>query len=201
MMLTYPRLCLRPLMLVAVLLISCCALDSQSTLLHRNASQVWNTSSGLPQDTVHQLLQTQDGFLWLATEGGLVRFDGYDFAVYDKGSAPAAFSGDLVNGLFEDNTSHLWVATSDGLLERGPPGGTGSAFRRYTVQDGLPSATVWGIGQDHAGHIWAVTSSGIARLDANKFQPYNISGIFDGRLQQPSSQAQMGHSGSHPRRR
>jgi ligand-binding sensor domain-containing protein/two-component sensor histidine kinase len=185
MMLTYPRLCLRPLMLVAVLLISCCALDSQSTLLHRNASQVWNTSSGLPQDTVHQLLQTQDGFLWLATEGGLVRFDGYDFAVYDKGSAPAAFSGDLVNGLFEDNTSHLWVATSDGLLERGPPGGTGSAFRRYTVQDGLPSATVWGIGQDHAGHIWAVTSSGIARLDANKFQPYNISGIFDGRLQQP----------------
>ena len=46
----------------------------------------WSTDEGLPQNTVSAILQTRDGYLWLATAGGLVRFDGLRFTVFDKGN-------------------------------------------------------------------------------------------------------------------
>ena len=46
----------------------------------------WTTDDGLPQNTVSAILQTRDGYLWLATAGGLVRFDGLRFTVFDKGN-------------------------------------------------------------------------------------------------------------------
>ena len=169
------------------LLFACCIhgeVARDTAMLRRSVSQVWNTSSGLPQDTVHQLLQTHDGFLWIATEGGLVRFDGYDFAVYDKRSLPGLFSSDLVNSLFEDDAGSLWIATSNGLFER-----SGNNFRRYTMNDGLPSESVWAIGQDAAGHIWVGTSDGLARMEDGKLATDSAwgaqSGRFDGRMQAP----------------
>src|SRR5581483_9198468 len=44
----------------------------------------WTSESGLPQDSVHAITQTRDGFLWLGTEEGLARFDGRQFRVYDR---------------------------------------------------------------------------------------------------------------------
>src|SRR5262245_55124617 len=44
----------------------------------------WTTDNGLPQNSVNDILQTRDGYLWLATYGGLVRFDGVRFAVFDR---------------------------------------------------------------------------------------------------------------------
>jgi ligand-binding sensor domain-containing protein/two-component sensor histidine kinase len=115
----------------------------------------------------------------MATEGGLVRFDGYDFTVFDKRST-ANMGSDLVNSLFEDSSGHLWVATSGGLLER-----IGNTFRRYTVQDGLPSDTAWATGEDRLGHIWVATAGGLAQLVEGRFQLQANSGAFDGRLQSP----------------
>ncbi len=43
----------------------------------------WTTENGLPQNSVNDILQTRDGYLWLATHGGLVRFDGVRFVVFD----------------------------------------------------------------------------------------------------------------------
>ena len=44
----------------------------------------WTTENGLPQNSVNDILQTRDGYLWLATHGGLVRFDGVRFVVFDR---------------------------------------------------------------------------------------------------------------------
>ena len=44
----------------------------------------WTTENGLPQNSVRDIVQTRDGYLWLATEGGLVRFDGARFVVFDR---------------------------------------------------------------------------------------------------------------------
>ena len=43
----------------------------------------WTTENGLPQNSINDILQTRDGYLWLATNGGLVRFDGARFVVFD----------------------------------------------------------------------------------------------------------------------
>src|ERR1700690_2585451 len=69
--------------------------------------QNWQTESGLPQNTVHAILQTHDGYLWLATEGGLVRFDGLKFTVYDSQNTPALRSNNI-RALFEDSEHALW---------------------------------------------------------------------------------------------
>ena len=51
--------------------------------------------NGLPQNTVQALVQTRDGFVWLGTEVGLVRFDGNGFQVFDKNSTPALPGNDV----------------------------------------------------------------------------------------------------------
>src|SRR2546427_10508111 len=59
------------------------------------ARQSWSTEDGLPQNSVHVILQTHDGFLWVATEGGLARFDGLSFKVFQQANE-AAFTSDDV---------------------------------------------------------------------------------------------------------
>ena len=96
--------------------------------------QTWQSDSGLPQNTVRAILQTHDGFLWLGTEAGLVRFDGIDFRVFDPSNTPAmsSTSGGFIRGLAEDRSGTLWIATGDGLLAE-----HNGSFRRYGPAEGL----------------------------------------------------------------
>src|SRR5262245_29209703 len=48
----------------------------------------WSTENGLPQNTVNAVLQARDGYLWIATFGGLCRFDGKTMRVFDTGNTP-----------------------------------------------------------------------------------------------------------------
>ena len=70
----------------------------------------WTTENGLPQNSIRDILQTSDGYLWLATEGGLVRFDGARFVVFDR-SVPG-FGGQRIGALREDRHGALWAATT-----------------------------------------------------------------------------------------
>src|SRR5712691_4548965 len=62
---------------------------------------VWTTDNGLPQNSVSSILQTRDGFLWLATNDGLVRYDGVHFSVFNAGNTPGLRSSRF-SQLFED---------------------------------------------------------------------------------------------------
>src|SRR6202012_2319885 len=84
------------------------ALDAHSALA-AYGFQSCQTDSGLPQNTVHAIVQGRDGFLWIATEGGLVRFDGASFAVTTHENTPSLPS-DLIDGLMEDRWGVLWVS-------------------------------------------------------------------------------------------
>ena len=93
--------------------ISALALEP-STPLANYGRQTWVMENGLPQNTVQALVQTRDGFIWLGTEVGLVRFDGNGFQVFDKTSTPA-LPGSDVRCLLETKDGALWVGTSEGL--------------------------------------------------------------------------------------
>src|SRR5882762_3347513 len=73
------------------------------TYLH----DVWTTENGLPQNDV-ELLQTRDGYIWLATNGGLVRFDGIRFTVFDTGNTPELRSNRIA-GMSEGPDGTLWI--------------------------------------------------------------------------------------------
>ena len=155
-----------------VLAIGCasaaCALDP-STLLGNYTRQSWVMENGLPQNTVTALAQTHDGFVWLGTEAGLIRFDGNSFQVFDHASLPALPDNDICC-LLEARDGALWVGTSIGLMRW-----QAGQMQAYTTRDGLPDNGVLGLATTKDGTILAATNQGIARLSGDRFvAPINL---------------------------
>ena len=73
----------------------------------------WTTEKGLPQNSVTSLLQSRDGYLWVGTFGGLARFDGLKFTVFDTGNSPGLQSNRIIS-LFEDRAGIIWIGTEQG---------------------------------------------------------------------------------------
>ncbi len=93
---------------------------------------VWNTEDGLPQSSVIALTQTRDGYLWLGTKNGLVRFDGNSFTRFTVNNTPG-LPGNSVVFLYEDSRANLWVGTEtaglclvkNGVVQNFPASGAG----------------------------------------------------------------------------
>jgi signal transduction histidine kinase/ligand-binding sensor domain-containing protein len=123
----------------------------------------WTVSEGGPSGLT-SMAQTTDGYLWLGTQTGLIRFDGVRFTHFD----PAA-------GEFPSNDIASLMATPDGGLWIGfAP--IGAAFLKnghvvtYGQLDGLPSSPVYAFGQDQEGGVWAGTVRGLRRFEDSRWQ-------------------------------
>jgi ligand-binding sensor domain-containing protein len=92
----------------------------------------WTTENGLPQNSVNDILQTSDGYLWVATFGGLVRFDGLRFTIFDR-SVPGIES-QRIQALHEDRGGTLWAATEDSMVIRY----RNERFTTFRMSDGQP---------------------------------------------------------------
>jgi signal transduction histidine kinase/ligand-binding sensor domain-containing protein len=134
-----------------------------STPLANYGRQAWVMENGLPQNTVQALAQTRDGFIWLGTEVGLVRFDGNGFQVFDKNSSPA-LPGNDVRCLLASKDGTLWVGTSEGLAAM-----KDGSVKAYSTKDGLPgNSIVYFLSEDN-GAIQLLTESGPAHLSGGRF--------------------------------
>jgi ligand-binding sensor domain-containing protein/signal transduction histidine kinase len=136
-----------------------------STPLANLGRQAWAMENGLPQNTVQALAQTKDGFLWLGTEAGLVRFDGIEFETYDRNSTPA-LPGSDIRCLLVARDGALWIGTNAGLA-RWKDG----AVKTYTTQDGLPGNGILALVETSDGVVWAWTEAGLVRLKGAGFVP------------------------------
>lgn len=125
--------------------------------------QAWSTEEGLPQASVHQVLQSREGYLWLATEGGAVRFDGVGFKILRHDTDPA-FTSDDISAIAQDGTGALWFGTSDGLVRD-----QNSALRRFTARDGLLSMVITSLATASDGSLLVLTAGGLVRFDGSAF--------------------------------
>src|ERR1017187_555212 len=135
-----------------------------STPLANYGRQSWGMENGLPQNTVQALVQTRDGFVWLGTEVGLVRFDGNGFAVFDRNSSPA-LPGNDIHCLLETHDGALWIGTSEGLA-RWKDG----AVTAFTTKEGLPANGIRAFSEDAAGLLWVYADGGLARQNGERFE-------------------------------
>ena len=120
----------------------------------RHLVDVWDIDDGLPQSSIITMTQTRDGYLWLGTVNGLVRFDGMKFTVFDEDNTPGLGSGPIVK-LFEDSLENLWIWTeSEGVI-----------FARdgkvTNIGVGRGSREGTAICEDAVGAIWLCTTDGL----------------------------------------
>ena len=122
---------------------------------------VWNDDDGLPHSTVNAVAQTPDGYLWIGTEGGVVRFNGASFDVYDRSNTEAFADGHTVRTLLVDRRGHLWVGTTGAGLVRYADG----QFTEVTAPAVLDRAQISALHEDADGTLWVGTfEDGLFRM-------------------------------------
>ncbi|HTY57295.1 MAG TPA: two-component regulator propeller domain-containing protein [Bacteroidota bacterium] len=128
----------------------------------------YSVEQGLSQSQVSCILQDREGFIWLGTQDGLNRFDGYSFKVYRQDPRDSlSISDDYINCLFEDSRGALWVGTYNGGLNRYVPERDGFVhFVRDTSRSAsLSGNNVWSVSEDASGNLWVgVWGGGLNRL-------------------------------------
>ena len=166
------------------------ALEPATPMANLNR-QSWVMENGLPQNTVQALAQTPDGFVWLGTEVGLVRFDGSGFTLFDEHSSPA-LPGSDVKCLLAARDGSLWIGTADGLVRR-----KNGVLTILTTRDGLPSNNILGLAQDDPDTITVTTVSGTARIRGDTtflVQSFDEQGMGSGAIPDVQFRAGIGSS-------
>jgi ligand-binding sensor domain-containing protein/serine phosphatase RsbU (regulator of sigma subunit) len=129
---------------------------------------IWNMESGLPGNSVFAIQQTQDGYLWIGTQDGLVRFDGLNFELYNKKKNPQLKSN-VIRALYEDRRGTLWIGTTSGGLTYLKEG----EFFTYPIKDHKTLYRISAINEDQWGTLWIGSfSEGLTCLRDGKFTTY-----------------------------
>lgn len=117
--------------------------------------RAWNSDDGLPDNNVSGVVQTADGYLWVATLGGLMRFDGSRFEEFPPDNLPNV-PGRGVRSLVLDRRQRLWLMLDRGIVACVE---TNSA-RVFTEADGLPKSQPGVSVEDDEGAIWIFYDEG-----------------------------------------
>ncbi len=130
----------------------------------------WTSKDGLPENAVISVIQTRDGYLWIGTLNGLVRFDGNHFTVFNEYNTPG-LNSDRIVYLFEDSHTNLWIGTDtaevalvqEGKVKKIDLGRAGHEGR-------LVSAC-----EDATGAVWLYTADAqLGRYQDGKLETLNL---------------------------
>lgn len=174
----------RTLAMLTVLLLPGAAGAGPSPRMER-----FSTSEGLSQNSVYCLLQDRMGFLWVGTENGINRYDGYGFQVFvHDPDDPRTLPSNQVRAVLEDQDGAIWIGTTDAGLARFDY--HSNAFERFRHHPGEPdslaSDDVRSLAGTPDGRLWIATAAGVDRLDSGGagFRRYRLapdSGLDDPR--------------------
>lgn len=148
----------------ALTILLCSSAFSQRLVDQRNLMfDKLGTEDGLSQGGVTSVTQDQHGFIWIGTQEGLNRYDGYRFETfYHVEGAPGSLSHNSIWALLADDQGRLWIGTDAGLnrfnrstrtFETIPLGNPGSA-----------EPTIYALYEDIDGNVWVGSSLGLTRI-------------------------------------
>ncbi|MBV9760001.1 MAG: hypothetical protein JO340_05510 [Acidobacteriaceae bacterium] len=128
----------------------------------------WQSESGLPENSVLSIAETPDGYIWLGTEEGLVRFDGVRFTTYNEHSTPELRSSEVL-ALLVDSNKTLWIGTRDGGLSCFRNG----QFAAINSQPQLSSGSILSLHEDRQGALWIGTDGdGLLEMKNGEFHAF-----------------------------
>lgn len=140
-------------------------------------------SEGLSQSTVNCIFQDSYGFLWIGTEDGLNRFDGYRFEVFQHDPTQInSISNNVIHSLYEDSDGVLWIGTASGLNRYDRFKGSFEVFR-YRSDDptSISDNTITALAPAGENHLWVGTRNGLNLMEKedNSFRVFKNSGRED----------------------
>ncbi|HJP29847.1 MAG TPA: two-component regulator propeller domain-containing protein [Candidatus Latescibacteria bacterium] len=124
----------------------------------------FDATDGLANTNTTALCQDRHGFIWAATPGGAIRFDGHAFSLLDTRSG---LIDDGVRAILEDGQGGLWFGTWSGASYY-----DGESFRSCTTADGLVDNKINCLALDPAGGVWFGTAGGASRYDGHSFTSF-----------------------------
>lgn len=169
---------------LVLLLLICLGILSEGNgqFVADNIAKHYNLADGLSQAVVNSISQDNQSFLWLATEDGLNRFDGYDFKVFkvEKG-VKNSLSGNYIASLLHDKEGALWVSSRVGLHKFDPRSETFQLYAHNFNVSGTSSLNdVSYISEGSQKNLWVTWyANGFASFDKESkvFTPYNRSNL------------------------
>ncbi|MBA4150533.1 MAG: response regulator [Verrucomicrobia bacterium] len=151
------------LLLIALMLFCSSAVSAKDTDIEF-LQRVWQAEDGLPNPSVRKILQSSDGYIWLGTDDGLLRFDGIRFTEFDRKDYRLRNDRWLV-GVVEDQERNIWASGANGGLVRLQDGKS----TQFTTNNGLLDNYVLTTHVDKSGTLWVGTRSGLTRYENGGF--------------------------------
>ena len=122
------------------------------------AAVVYNNTNGLPTSEANAIAETKEGFLWIGSYSGLIRYDGSTFERIDSTTGVTS-----VVSLYVDSKERLWIGTNDNgvaYMEKGK-------INFYKDVEGLKSSSIRSIVEDKEGNIFIATTYGLGYIDTD----------------------------------
>lgn len=133
-----------------------------------------STTEGLSNNSVRSIFRDSRGFLWIGTESGLNKYDGYSFQQYHRNNSE--LSNDAINNIFEGPEGNVWIGTSDGYsIYDYKTGKFNNNYKNILEKLKIPSKNILGIGKTLKNEFWAYDYSKLYIWDNNSLKAYPLS--------------------------
>lgn len=130
-------------------------------------TKFWTIDDGLPINTVNQVVQDDDGYLWFTTYDGIVRFDGMEFVTFNHSNTPQ-IPHNRATEIHKQDGVGIWVSMeNEGVLLINKKG-----FHHYGVEQGFSNSDVTQILEDKKGVMFFVTHTGLYAYEEGGFRKY-----------------------------
>ena len=147
----------------------CIFAQTESSIQEKYITKTINVESGLPQNTVNSIVQSKQGYLWIGTNAGLVRYDGLNIVTFTKINCDS-ISNDQILSLHIDSKDVLWIGTDGGGLLSYSKG----IWKKFTMGNGLSNNHIRTITSDWHGNVWIGTEYGLNCLSNGQFEKFTI---------------------------
>ena len=161
---------MKPLTAIVALLVCAASAGAAQPAVSLNDYIVttWTTKDGLPSDVIWTIAQDRQGYLWLGTNGGLVRFDGVRFVSWSSVGG-TALPNAPVRTVFVARDGALWIGFGFNEVA-GVARVDGARVRMFGEADGLVRSAINALVEDTDGTIWTGTNLGLFRLNGERWE-------------------------------
>lgn len=136
--------------------------------------QLWGVDQGLPNNALTDVIQTRDGYLWVASWAGVARFDGARFT-----PLPVLLPTTRIRRLHQGLDDAVWMGTMGGGVSRFHDG----KLTTFTAADGLAGDHISAIDHDRQGATWMAADGGVSKIEGDRITSWRVR---DGRFPEPA---------------